>query len=183
MKNWQKGLVVAVVHVLIVLSLGGKLLYDRAHRPRLWVRTASVDPDLPIRGRYFTLRLEVLAPDFHVTAVRPPAPDVTGVKPNTSWPQYFNENVDLQVVNGQLLARRTDRLTGNTVQWWPIRPGRDAFLLYPSLAFFIPEHAETPHLNPGDELWAEVTIPRKGPPRPIQLAVKHGTKWTPLTYR
>lgn len=183
MKNWQKGVIVAIVHVLVVLSLGGKLLYDRAHRPRLWVRTASVDPDLPIRGRYFTLSLEVLAPDFEVTKQQPPVASATVVKPQRPIPQYFNEDVDLQVVNGQLLARKTDRSTGNTVQWWPMRQGRDAFLLSPSLAFFISEHAETPHLNPGDELWAEVTIPRKGPPRPIQLAIKRGIQWTPLTYR
>jgi uncharacterized membrane-anchored protein len=183
MKNWQKGFVIAVVHILIVLTLGGKLLYDRAHRPRVWVRTASVDPDMPLRGRYFTLSLEVQAPDFHVTAPEPPAPGVTVVKPQRRMPQYFNENVELKVVNGQLLARKTDRNTGNTVRWWPMRQGRDGFLLYPSLAFFIPEHSETPRLNRGDELWAEVTIPRKGPPRPIQLAAKRGTQWTPLTYR
>ena len=64
MKPLYKGIAVAVVHILIVLSLGGKLLYDRATRPRIWVRTATVDPDLPIRGRYFTLNLEVRAPDF-----------------------------------------------------------------------------------------------------------------------
>ena len=59
MKTLQKGLAVAVIQILIVLSVGGKLLYDRATRPRVWVRTASIDPDLPIRGRYLTLNLEV----------------------------------------------------------------------------------------------------------------------------
>jgi hypothetical protein len=117
-----------------------------------------------------------------VSPPQPPAPGVTDVKPR-AWPQYFDENVELEVVNGQLLARKTNRSTGNTVQWWPTRQGHDAFLLSSSLTFFVPEHAETPHLKSGDELWAEVTIPRKGPPRPIQLAVKHGTQWTPLTYR
>ena len=33
------------------------------------------------------------------------------------------------------------------------------------------------------ELWAEVTVPRKGPPRPIQLAIKNGTDWRPLNLR
>ncbi len=53
-----QGLAVAVVHVLIVAGLGGKLIWDRATRPRVWARTAPVDPDLPIRGRYVSLRLE-----------------------------------------------------------------------------------------------------------------------------
>lgn len=183
MKTWQKGFVIAIVHVLIVLSLGGKLLYDRAHRPRIWVRTASVDPDLPIRGRYLTLRLEIQAPGFQVEAPQSGHPSIVVVKPNVSSPQYFNEDVELEIVNGQLLARKTEHNTGNTVQWWPGIQGRDAFLLNPSLAFFIPEHSETPRLNRGDELWAEVTIPRKGPPRPIQLALKRGAQWTPLNYR
>jgi uncharacterized membrane-anchored protein len=183
MKIWQKGFVVAIIHVLIVLTLGGKLLYDRANRPRIWVRTASVDPDLPIRGRYFTLRLEVQAPDFQVTERAQANPSISVIKPKQPIPQYFNEDVQLEVVNGQLLARKTDQRTGNTVQWWPRLQGHEGFLLYPSVAFFVPEHSETPRLNAGDELWAEVTIPRKGPPRPIQLAVKRGTRWTPLNYR
>jgi uncharacterized membrane-anchored protein len=183
MKNWKKGFIVAIVHVLIVLSLGGKLLYDRANRPRIWVRTASVDPDLPIRGRYLTLRLEVEAPDFEVTAPPPVPPGITVQKRQPPMPQYFNENVALLVMDNHLLARKVDRNTGTTVQWWPRAQHQGAFLLYPAQAFFIPEHAETPHLNQGDELWAEVTIPRKGPPRPIQLAVKRGTQWKPLNYR
>lgn len=30
------------------------------------------------------------------------------------------------------------------------------------------------------QLWAEVTLPRKGPPRPIRLGVKKGGLLTPL---
>ena len=49
------------------------------------------------------------------------------------------------------------------------------------LAYFIPEHAADPSIRPADEeLWAEVTVPRKGPPRPIQLGVKKNGILTPL---
>lgn len=49
------------------------------------------------------------------------------------------------------------------------------------IAFFIPEHVPDPSVRaPGEELWAEVTIPRKGPPRPIRLAVKRDGVLTPL---
>jgi hypothetical protein len=182
MKNWQKGIIVALVHVVLVLSLGAKLLYDRAHRPRVWVRTASVDPDLPIRGRYFTLSLEVKAPDF--PAKQPEEKDLsaTVVRPQRPVPDYFNDEVELMVVNGELVAHKTEKNTHMSL-WKRPWGERQAFLLIPTLAFFIPEHAETPHLNRGDELWAEVTIPHKGPPRPIQLAIKSGTRWTPLSYR
>ena len=177
MKNWQKGFLVAIVHVLIVLTLGGKLLYDRAHRPRVWVRTAPVDPDLPIRGRYLTLSLQVHAPGLPVKQPEYPA---NAVRPKQPMPEYYYENVELSVMNGELMAHKTD--TNTEMRVWR-QPQQDTFMLTPSVAFFVPEHAETPRLNRGDELWAEVTIPRKGPPRPIQLAVKRGTQWTPLNYR
>ena len=107
-----KGLLVAVAHIAIVCSLGGKLLYDRATRPRQWVHVLPYDPDSPLRGRYVRLRIE-----------------------GSNQP----------------------------------------------IAFFIPEHIPDPSIRAaGEELWAEVTLPRKGPPRPIRLAVKKDGVLTPL---
>ena len=166
-----KGIIVAALHLAIVLSLGGKLLYDRASRPRVWVLTGTVDPDLPIRGRYFTLNLQVQAPDFK------------GFDPK----QYGVQNVWLDVENGRLIAHQTNKNTGLYMANWGWnragQPAQSAYMLSPPVTFFIAEHAETPHLNRGDEMRAEVTIPKKGPPRPIQLAIKRGTEWRPLTYR
>jgi hypothetical protein len=112
MTPFRRGLIVAALHVLIVASLGAKLLIDRATRPRQWVHVLPVDPDSPLRGRYVRLRIE----------------------------------------------------------------GRPE-----QLAFFIPEHVPDPSIRPpGEELWAEVTLPRKGAPRPIRLAVKKDGVLTPL---
>jgi hypothetical protein len=176
MKPLQKGMAVAIIHILIVLSLGGKLLYDRATRPRVWVRTGSVDPGLPIRGRYLTLNLEVHAPDFKPMEQRAPVFKMQ--------PEYTSSYVELAVENGQLMAHRTERHTDMTINSWSQRQnrGEGLFLLSSQVDFFIPEHAEAPHLAAGDELWAEVTVPKKGPPRPIQLARKHGKEWLPLSY-
>jgi len=174
MKPLQKGIAVALVHILMVLSLGAKLLYDRAERPRIWVRTGSVDPDLPIRGRYLTLNLEVYAPEIE----REP---LEGRKDY----YYATSFVELAVEDGKLVAHKTELRTGMFITTWAgqrSRPG-GTFLLSSPVVFFIPEHAETPRLGGGAELWAEVTIPRKGPPRPIQLAIKRGDQWMPLTYR
>jgi uncharacterized membrane-anchored protein len=108
----QKGLIVAALHAALVASLGAKLLYDRATRPRMWVHVLPVDPDSPLRGRYVRLRIE----------------------------------------------GRTE-----------------------AIAFFIPEHVPDPSIRAaGEELWAEVTLPRKGAPRPIRLAVKKDGVLTPL---
>ena len=47
--------------------------------------------------------------------------------------------------------------------------------------FFVPEHTlpfETIRGRPdAPELWAEVTTPHRGPPRPIRLAIKKEGKW------
>lgn len=174
MNTLSKGVAVAVIHILIVLSLGGKLLYDRATRPRLWVETGSVDPNLPIRGRYLTLSLQVHAPDHD--------PDPKPGPQYAYQPQYVRVSVE----NGKLVAHKSETPTGMTIFNWTRQPnqaGNDVFLLSPAVDFFLPEHALAPDLKRGDQLWAEVTIPRKGPPRPIQLAIKRGTEWIPLHYR
>ena len=62
------------------------------------------------------------------------------------------------------------------VAWAP-----DHKLVNQQLAFFIPEHVPDPSIRPaGEELWAEVTVPRRGAPRPIRLAVKKNGTLTPL---
>jgi hypothetical protein len=172
MNTLTKAMAVAILHILIVLSLGGKLLYDRQTCPRVWVRTGSFDPDLPIRGRYMALRLQVQAPWLQG-------------KEKYSWTP-----VALDVENGLLVARPAGSDTGLSVSSWlnqrtnrPNQPPRDVAFLDQSVLFFLPEHAEVARLKPGEELWAEVTVPRKGPPRPIQLALMRGTEWVPLNYR
>src|SRR5262249_50277151 len=84
----MKSLVIAVTHVMIVASLGGKLLLDRAIRPRIWARTSPVDPNLPIRGRYVRLRIEAT-----------PAPDL-GASGGDAIP------VALSAEDGRLIATR-----------------------------------------------------------------------------
>jgi len=171
MTSIRKGLIVALLHIFIVLSLGGKFLYDRTHRPRVWVKTGTIDPDLPIRGRYLTLSLEVHAPELAKLRTAP----------NYNW-----QSVVLAAENGQLVAHPVDTPSGMYIGAGAKTPQPaqdDLYFLSPQVDFFIPEHAETPHPTRDEEVWAEVTIPKKGPPRPIQLAIKHGSQLTPLTYR
>jgi hypothetical protein len=50
--------------------------------------------------------------------------------------------------------------------------------------FYIAEHAQSPMpVKAGQELWIEVTVPPKGPPRPLQLALKQGGAWKPLAFQ
>ena len=121
----RKGLILAAFQCLLALSLSGKLLYDRATCPRVWVKTAQRDPNLPIRGRYLALRL---------------APE-------------------------------------RDAKWYRETNGA-------AVLFFVPEHTlpfETVRRgSEAPELWAEVTIPHKGPPRPIRLAIKKAGQMEPI---
>jgi hypothetical protein len=156
----RKGLIVAALHVALVSSLGAKLLLDRATQPRVWVRTAPYDPNLPIRGRYVRLRIEVRT---------------DGQKPAGA--------VELSVRNGQLVAMPASDSTGLDVQDVQ-RGGRSLTILSQPLAYFIPDHVPDPSIRGSDEeLWVEVTIPKSGAPRPIRLGVKKDNVLTPLELR
>jgi hypothetical protein len=165
MKPWVKGLAIAAVHVGLVASLGAKLLYDRATRPRVWVLAAPYDPNLPIRGRYVSLQI----------AVEPKGIEKT--KPGQDWqPQ---RSVILHIEGDRLVAEATPQKydydpSGLHVQFIT-RAGKELSVLDKPVAFFIPEHVPDPSRRPpGEELWVEVTIPKKGPPRPIRLGVRNG---------
>ena len=150
-----KGLALAALHALLVVSLAGKLYYDRATRPRAWVRTAPYDPDLLFRGRYVRLALEVDGK-------------------NLLHGEESSVDVVLGVEDGRLVAHRSQEATGATVVHPPIFDTR-RYRIGEPVAFFIPEHIDDPSLRAaGEELWAEVTVPRRGPPRPIRLGVKQG---------
>jgi hypothetical protein len=158
-----KGSIVAAVQIALVASLGAKLLYDRATRPRVWARAAPYDPSLPIRGRYVSLQLIVEA-----RGVTTPA---TGAK----W--QAPQAVTLRLENNRLIAEAASQLVdfdANDLHLRFIdRRSEKLAVLDQPVAFFIAEHIPDPSVRAADEeLWVEVTIPRKGPPRPIQLGVK-----------
>src|SRR5262249_16468864 len=152
-KGVQKGLIVAACHVAIVASLGAKLQIDRATRPRVWARTAPIDPNLPIRGRYIRLQVEA-----------EPAASLNGA-------DAAFVPVALSVANDRLVAGAT-AASGAQYARVMTREGRRVVVLQEPLAYFIPEHATDPSVRrPGEELWVEVTVPRAGGPRPIRLGL------------
>ncbi len=154
MSAGTRGLIVAGLHVAIVCSLAGKFYVDRAVRPRVWVRTVGYDPEALIRGRYVRLGLAV---------------DFVGQQPAGA--------MRLAVENGRLAARSDSDsnvlLRQATRTDWSIGP----------VAFFIPQGVADPTIRKqGEELWAEVTVPRRGLPRPIRLGVKRNGRLDPLVY-
>ena len=168
MSRTTRGLIIAALHVMLVASLGGKMLYDRATLPRVWARAAPYDPSLPIRGRYVSLQLVVDA-----RGVQEP-PSTPG---QARWP--LSKPVALKVQNGRLIAEPNQQTSGYDSSTLLVhfidRGGEKLTVLYQPVAFFIPEHVDDPSRRPqGEELWVEVTVPPKGSPRPIRLGVKKG---------
>ncbi len=153
MTGLMKGLILCGVQTAMVLSIGGKMLLDRATLPRLWVRAAPYDPNAPIRGRYVRLTIDTEARGFPAGAIYDQA-------------RYTVE--DNKLVARPASTDGTGTMVSNRVA--PVQ-----------VAYFIPEHIPDPSRRAaGEELWAEVTVPRHGPPRPIQLGVKKNGVLTPL---
>lgn len=179
-----------VVQLAIVSSIAAKYFYQRSTCPRVWARTAAFDPQLPMRGRYLSLQLVVdgcqstlpsakaanFPRDINGAAVRGPY----GLRA----PALFRAN--LKVENNRLIALRVEGDEsgdeGQQVSAWPGSPCNQMRLDTP-VDFYIPELAIDPSsVKPGQELWIEVTLPPKGPPRPIQLALKDNGTWKPLAF-
>lgn len=155
----SKAWLLATLHVAIVVTLGIKLQIDRAMLPRVWARTAPVDPSLPIRGRYVRLRIEA----------EPGAELSTNT---TSLVVAFEARDDrlMAIPGAGAIAAQVEQ-----------RDGRRVVVPYQTLACFIPDDTPDPSLRqPGEELWVEVTVPRRGLPRPLRLGVRRDGVLTPL---
>ena len=170
MNQLQKGFLFAVIQVLLVSSLGAKLLWDRGTSPRGWAATRGYDPDLPIRGRYINISLLVKA-----DAVFPLSQGLT------TFPAYGSQNVELVVNNGRIAAVPADHYTGLTASAPQSRDGEVLATLSPPVVYFLPEHAADPmRSRPTGTLYLEVTLPPKGPPRPIRFGTKVGSEIVPM---
>jgi hypothetical protein len=161
MKSVYRGMAIGILQCVLVLSVAGKYALDRARLPRVWAKAAPVDPSLFIRGRYVSLRLQVECP-----------PDAQ------QWP-----TARLSTAGGRLYAIPDPAGTVHIMQVFAGRtdPRGTQWALAEPLAFFIPEDVPDPSRRaPDEELWVEVSVPVKGPPRPVQLAVKKNGVMRPL---
>jgi hypothetical protein len=186
-------LALLVIQLAIVLSVAGKYLYQRWTCPRVWVQTVAYDPALFMRGRYLGLQLIVDGCESTLPsgaqAQFPRNADGTVASPryNINGPTA-DFPAKLEVKNNRLLALRLpDSDAGRSGQMvsavWQ-SASCDQLRLVQPVNFYIAEHADSPFTTRGGgELWVEVTVPPKGPPRPIQLAMKRAGAWTPLEYQ
>jgi hypothetical protein len=151
----RAGLLLAALQGGLLLALAALMQIENATQPRGWARTVAVDPNLPIRGRYVTFVLQV------------PAEGVSGAP-------SLSTRVELRVREGRVIAVPARQASGNPQNaWLQNGAGAASAQLEKPLAFFLPEHSADPSRRPaGETLWAEVTLPRQGPPRPLRLGVE-----------
>jgi len=183
---------VLVVQLALVSTVAGKYLWQRWRCPRVWTRTVAIDPELPMRGRYLSQQLVVdgcqstlpsaKAAQFPRDVNGAAVPGPYGLRPLG----VVEFNGELRVANNKLVAvqiqdpRKADN--GQLVDAWP-GTQCDQMRLEKPVAIFIADTARSPlPLKPGQELWVEITVPPKGPPRPLQMALKDNGAWKPLEF-
>jgi hypothetical protein len=199
MKFAKTSLALLAIQLTIVSSIAAKYLYQRWSCPRVWTRTVAYDPELVMRGRYLSLRLTVDG----CGRIAPPEKlkdDPNNPNLRNRWfilSQADRYSVRLTVENNKLVAIPlsgaqkwrgynpiSDGTSHGIVVLAPPGASCDALQIDAPADFYIAEHAADPtRTKPGQELWIEVTVPPKGPPRPIQLALKQDGAWKPLAFQ
>jgi len=189
MKPMTRAVAIALLQILLICSLGAKLLYDRKTCPQAWFKAQQYDPNLPIRGRYISLQLEVADPR---------SPDDIEAKFGEKIRNRWNERkkykisgpIDFAQECGTIAVRdgvpvavfgpgpyEGENWEGpcKKLVFWRRRfeDGHTILRLTEPVLFFVPDNFRLgEHASRGDEIWVLATIPRKGPPRPIALGVK-----------
>lgn len=190
MKLSKTSLVLLLIQLLLVSAVAAKYLYQRWRCPRVWTRAVSYDPELPMRGRYLAMQVVVdgcrstlpsakLA-EFPRNLDGTTRPDGYAMR----WQRWSTFPAELKVEGGKLLAIRLQNpetpSDGVKVEA-PAGAPCEQLRLQTPVDFYLPEHAQIPaRLGPGQELWIELTVPPKGAPRPLQLAMKEDGAWKPL---
>ena len=181
-----------VIQLAVVCSVAAKYLYQRWTCPRVWTRSVAYDPELLMRGRYLSVQLTVdgclstlpsgkraeFPRDYNGAAV--PGNFQVRAGGDLAFP------AELKVVNNKLSAiyiREEDNARGGQLILAGAQSPCDQMRLGAPVYFYLSEHAKSPlPLPAGAELWIEVTVPPKGPPRPLHLALKQNGVWEPLVF-
>lgn len=176
MRPLAKGAVVALIQVLLVSSLGAKLLCDRRTCPQAWFQAERYDPNFPIRGRYVSMQVTVSDPRSQEELCK----QWMGQTPTGSLNGFEQWCGSIVLRSGTPTAELDNSPAWDCANlsfaYWPGNVPSRLRLNQPIL-FFIPDTAKDPTALPrGDELWVLATIPRKGPPRPIELGLKKASE-------
>ena len=182
MTQRNRGIILLVAQLVLVLSIAGKYVYERKVCPRVWVRTAQFDPDLPFRGRYLALGLTINACGLPHNADASLGGPGVSLAHTTGWgwrvkPEARAGKLIAVLAGDDVRPELTQQLTQSGE-----RCDRAALMGFAD--YFIGDRAKSPFpLKANEELWVEVTVPPSGPPRPIQLAISSDAGFKPLVVR
>lgn len=193
MKFAKTSIALLILQLILVSTVAAKYFYERAKCPRVWTRAAAYDPSLVMRGRYLSLQLTVDG----CTSTLPSAKNAqfprsldgvsSGSRFNINAPETVWFEAKLAVKENKLIAIHVpDPDSTSDTQRVAAPPATpcDQMRLANPVDFYIAEHADDPTwLKRGQELWIEVSVPPKGPPRPLQLALKDNGAWKPLAFQ
>ncbi|MEO7028255.1 MAG: hypothetical protein ABI147_02500 [Acidobacteriaceae bacterium] len=179
-----KGVAVLAVQLALVLSIAVKYAWERHTCACVWTRAVQFDPEQPLRGRYLALTLIADACALPLDKAEPRNDWRNGRK--TSDVGSWQWQVLPRARDGALTAVLADDSRPEDAEALVLRNGVPCSRasLNSTTEFFIAEHAKAPFpLAKGEELWAEVTMPPSGPPRPVRLAVSDGRNFRVLALR
>jgi uncharacterized membrane-anchored protein len=193
MKLAKTSIILLVIQLALVSSIAAKYLYQRVRCPKVWVRAAAYDPNMLMRGRYLSLQMTVDGCQSTLPNVRqavfPRNSDGTprkggfSVLGNSSVRFRARLSVEANKLEAIRIPETESSAKGVEVTALP-GANCDAMRVQQPVDFYIAEHAADPtRLQAGQELWMEVTVPPKGPPRPLQLALKQDGAWKPLAFQ
>ncbi len=170
------------IQCVLVSTIAGKYLYERATRPRVWARVAQYDPNLPMRGRYLALSPLVNACSLPRDKDSEPAWMAYSKAKENQW--YWHVRATAR--DGKLVvedARNVLPRSEPQTVWLKGAQPCDRVQLTPGMDFFLPDTAKSPiPLKTGAELGGDGPVPPAGPPRPIQLAISDNGQWKPLKF-
>ena len=187
----KRGIVLLVVQCVLVLSTAGKYLWERHTRPAVWSRVElfnqdrlqviARDPD----NRY--VEVQLLADACNLPARTPEEVSDTNVAEASRGiykrHQVRSDQVRTIEKEGRLTLEEAENpaIHDRQEMYWDLRKPCTEARLVENVKFYLPSAEAMPtKLKPGDSVWALVTVPEQGPPRPIELAVSDATGFHPL---
>jgi hypothetical protein len=191
MTQAKRGAILLAVQCALVLTTAGKYLWERHTRPEVWTRVQlynvqelSYSARNP-NDRYMPVQLLADA------CTLPPRPSEQEFDFNVSmnksggFPKYpaRKDVVRTAARDGKLIVVEANGIRKSDTQEliWDLRkPCTDA-RLPDIIKFYVPSNDALPtKLKPGQTVWALVTVPDQGPPRPIELALSDASSFHPL---
>jgi hypothetical protein len=171
----MRGFLLLAIQATMVLSVAAKYEWERHTRPTVWVRAEpfGLDTDhmrtISGEGRYGRLQLHVDVCGLSTANVET-EPDYGSVG---SSHKVLKANVRTIARGGTLVAVDAGTLRAADVQEveWDLRQPCTEARLLEIVDVYLPQNVSVPYTVPaGATLWALVTVPKNGPPRPVQLA-------------